>query len=84
MQASEIRIVWKKWKHVLEELHISYEGSGCVLTHKHHDHSGLTSIYARPGQRSIESRGRTVIIMTACSTVLRETDPKEQDKVLTA
>ena len=31
---------------VLKELDISYEDLDVFLTHKHHDHSGLASVYA--------------------------------------
>ena len=34
---------------VLKELDISYEDLDVFLTHKHHDHSGLASVYADRG-----------------------------------
>ena len=43
----------KTMESVLEELGIAYEDLDVFMTHKHHDHSGLASIYA--------DRGATII-----------------------
>ena len=38
--------MFKNDESVLEELGIAYEDLDVFMTHKHHDHSGLASIYA--------------------------------------
>ena len=63
---------------VLKELDISYED--LFLTHKHHDHSGLASVYADRGfyMNPLEERHHYDCVFYST----KKTDPQEQDKVL--
>lgn len=66
---------------VLEELGIRYDQLDIFLTHKHHDHCGLASVYAeRGGQAVHESPRKTGTAMTACiittAMVPKRTSPR--------
>lgn len=67
---------------VLKELDISYEDLDVFLTHKHHDHSGLASVYADRGatiyMNPLEERHHYDCLFYST----KKTDPQEQDKVL--
>lgn len=72
----------EKMEHVLEELHISYEDLDVFLTHKHHDHSGLASIYADRGATIYMNPQEERHHYDCLFYSSQKTDPKEQDKVL--
>lgn len=67
---------------VLKELDISYEDLDVFLTHKHHNHSGLASVYADRGatiyMNPLEERHHYDCLFYST----KKTDPQEQDKVL--